>query len=653
MAQVRQLMLKSNNQVGFSFQTYQTVDMPVEWANSLQSLAAVVRQDVKSKMEPFGPIQDLDDDWLVCNSYADGSAKPYVKYPKRSRLSRPNGFRSPLGAAGKRLSFEELGKSISCHVQVRSPAKNKDLYGERDHFSADRDRVHWGMDIAVDRRADIEVYAVRPGRVSVVRRSTDGPANVWKFFDLRNNKVRTVDGTASGRYDKWSATIKSQFGENGPLPTSDKIQLSNGWVSLQVAGSYLTDIEDPNIIYFTEMKGGGQYIRIDHEGKPEAGEDPFDGDFSQYMHLSEIYVNVPDTITAANIDQPIGKIGQTDVYSEEFLTWYFHNKKQANPGSSNHNFNRLDPYEYSWTHNEAENKFAAGKRAPEASGGYALATHLHFEYWEKEASGPPIDMKYEGSPQKIWGTFSHCVPVDCAKSWAMASDKTSTTLHIALPPTTNALTEEVVAKKLQTDLGKDYKLDLDKVKDAVEVMQILSEDGYYHYEGSLRLPNVWYKTWVLNFPHNENDDSLFTPDTNVIVTGLSAGFTNIVAKLPILGYEYPTLQHMGAIEPNYSFEFSILDDVPNLQGLSQGGVLLEGMRSVLQRNARIYREIRDSWGVSTDTFVTRLFGSYRPTDAEYNIEGGIVGQVKLLRRTVIDRADAGTVEGNRSLLCIL
>lgn len=675
MADVRARMLASNNQVNFAFQTFQTVDLPADWSGALQKLAKVVRDKKEMEQSCLGSYDDPDSsNWLTLYDYAGGRKEPFVRYPRRPQLSRPNGFRSPLGysrvgAGGTslpdgRVTWSEISSLVTANVETRSPSKDASLYGGRSTHTNTKDRVHWGMDLGGAPKkgsiTDLLVYPVRPGVVTVVRRATDGASNVWKYYDSKTGSIGIVDSTDSGRYPNWLATMQKQLGDQSALTNSAKVSLTETYVHLQKAGAYVQDIEDPNVFYFSELKNGGQYIEIRHEGSDPNGSD-FEGDTSVYMHLAETYVNVGDRIGFVNttgsktrdIDQPIGKVGQTDFFDEQFIKWVF----TAGNFSTNKKGSLavLDPYDPDWIHNTENSRNTAG-RADNNKGGYALGGHLHFEYWELESHGPPVDMNPDGGATKAWrAAKTGRVAVDCEISWSLAMDANDYVLKIQESNSDFVeVSKDLVAEEIKDLNSDDFKIDLDKLSEVVEIMNILGEDGWYHYEGSLRLPNVWYKTWVLNFLHTNVQDitdpnvELFYDD-NVIVTGVSAGFTNILARLPILGYEFPTLQHMGSIEPTYSFEFSLLDDVPNLQGVPQGGVLLEGMRSVLQKNARMYREIKDSWAVATDTFVTRLFGSYKPDDALFNDKGSAISQVKLLKRTVIDRADNGTVEGNPGL----
>lgn len=157
-------------------------------------------------------------------------------------------------------------------------------------------------------------------------------------------------------------------------------------------------------------------------------------------------------------------------------------------------------------------------------------------------------------------------------------------------------------------------------------------------------------------PDNEFDDthvfSLKGSD-NMVITNVIGSLSHVVASIPLLGQEFPTHQHLGSIEPSYTIEFVTQADNLFNDNLSAEGALLELMRSTLQRNARDFRPIPDSYAVSTDHFITRLFGTYRTDDINLlKINNEFNDTETLLKRTLINRVSTQTVEGHPGLSSI-
>jgi len=667
-AEVTNRMLDMNGRVAFAFQSYQDLEFPAEWGNALTSLAAVARKEyAKTNLAGASP-STLEGDWTVIYSYSSAGATQLYRYPKRYGLTNPNGFRSILGDKNRRYSMIQHSHP-SARVSARSPQTVEKLYGE----ATKQSRMHWGTDYGTGGRQDIFTYACRPGKVTHVKYGTvDASRVIWKRYNSTTGETTEV-GSSGTSYTSWYATMAKQLGETAVVKNKGKVSLVEGSIDSQTFGTIIRDVEFPNYYYYTDLQDGGNYVVITHQGTPNAGEDIFDGDISVYMHLKEINVKVGDIIAdpfsaewaaaeargnnRIGLDEPIGLVGQTSTLNPTYIKYLV--DKGSVPAKG---FGKLNPFRYSEIVSEL-----GGTGDGKGYGGFTLANHLHFEYWEKESNGPAIDRSVEGTPKKI--STPSLIPegyvvVDPVPSFQSAQNPDSFILSATRTEAQRVLDTQTIAKKIEKENGKSYKIDEKALEGLVETIQDLSHLGWYHYEGSINLPNVWYKTWTLNFKVGDKSElfdpnvdsfSLNTPDLefdgfSTVITGVSGGFTNIVARIPILSHEYPTLQHMGSIEPHYSFEFTCLDEYANLQGISQGGQLLEGMRSSLQRNARKYREIKDSWGVSTDTFITRLLGSYRVDDAVYsNKDTGVVNQVRLLKRTIIDRSDNGTVEGSPGL----
>ena len=191
----------------------------------------------------------------------------------------------------------------------------------------------------------------------------------------------------------------------------------------------------------------------------------------------------------------------------------------------------------------------------------------------------------------------------------------------------------------------------------------LDADGWRQYDEDVTVSNVLTKAFCIVIDNLSGDliagtDVPFDPwgdlsttedfqihqcNPGVVLTGMSGGLRHIVASIPILGHEFPTHQHLGSIEPHYSYEFAIVDDSPGLDGLHTDAELICGMRADLQRNARTWRPIPDSWTLVTDSFITRLMGTFRTGDVFFDEEHDTC---TLRKRTIITRSTLATVEGS-------
>jgi murein DD-endopeptidase MepM/ murein hydrolase activator NlpD len=688
MRKVTRDMLSYNGKISLVFQTYQTLDMPNEWSKALGRLSAVVRKEFNPGASETNPL--YQGDWVTIHKYSNNMTQAIRKHPKRTGLTNPNGFRSPLGAPDRRFSINELRNGVSSRICERSPEKDVEL--GYPPTGRNEGRVHWGTDFGTGKQEGWKVYACRPGRVTGVNYgSVDASKVVWKSFRETDGKISQIEG--GKLYEAWLRTMTDALGASSVAKSKKVVSLAGTALQqYQKFGTIIQDVTYPEIYYFTDLTSeGGNWIRIEHNTGGEPGVGSCDGDISVYMHLREIFVKVGDIIGGAegnpghDIDQPIGIVGQTSTLSPKYIDWFVKNKtrgaQRGGPAAGRHadwekgKFQQLKPFEYQEIVSELRQSGIPDRKN---KGGFTLPIHLHFEYWEKEGNGAPLDRSVD---PYVFKDFSNTpmvkegyVMVDPVPSFEAGSQgmegKENYVLWIDNTAAIAKISAAIVAKEIKKDNGESYEVDTAKLEDMIEKMEELSSQGWYHYEGAMKLPNVWYKTWILNYRHGNKDelrdpnvlqnffnstDSAYT-DLSTVFTGVSGGFTNIVARIPILSYEYPTLQHLGSIEPHYTFEFTLLDDRfdeeggKGLHGIPSSGQLLEGMRSILQRNARKYREVKDSWSLATDTFMTRLLGSFRVRDAIFNnTTTGVVNQVTLLKRTIIERSDNGTVEGSPGL----
>ncbi len=207
----------------------------------------------------------------------------------------------------------------------------------------------------------------------------------------------------------------------------------------------------------------------------------------------------------------------------------------------------------------------------------------------------------------------------------------------------------------------------DEMEAFIQLMNVLTEDGWRVYDEQTNVQNLWQKTFAHRCAWGKGD----SPEeqlryaakaagngaegqfvlSDLVVTNIVGRLQHIVTNIPILGYEYPTQQHLGSIEPIYTIEMAAIDNGAG-DGIGTGATLIQTMRSKLQSNARKYRPVPDAHCVLTDTFLTRLLGTSRVRDHEpFNPSVGNKDRVR--KRTVISRTSANTVPGHPGLSTII
>jgi len=263
--------------------------------------------------------------------------------------------------------------------------------------------------------------------------------------------------------------------------------------------------------------------------------------------------------------------------------------------------------------------------------------HLHLEYrapYSKVQSDPAPILRYLlDSEQPSFGT------------------------SISEPPADGVVTDLAVEEKavLVQTTSDELEIDVDSANALAELMAMLEAEGWRYIDRDSSVLNMWEKLFSLTVSHsglniaNGGHESEVFLQEGAILSNVSGSLQHIVANLPILSSEFPTQQHLGSIEPSYNFEFSLLDDQGNLEGIGKMGTMLNSMRGLLQTNARSHRPVTDGWCVSTDTFITRFLGTYQENDWLEERDGDRVLDRKVTKRTVISSSNAGTVEGNPGL----
>ena len=217
----------------------------------------------------------------------------------------------------------------------------------------------------------------------------------------------------------------------------------------------------------------------------------------------------------------------------------------------------------------------------------------------------------------------------------------------------NELKELAIEAELSLESAKTP-VEQDALNEVSAIFSFLDNQGWEHYsEGTSS--NVWQKYIGINVSHSGLDFikgysklPQAYREQGTILTNVSGNISHIVASLPLLSHEFPTQQHLGSVEPSYQFEFAVLDDRQDLEGICYTANFIQGMRASLQSNARRFRPVTDGWCCTVDTFITRLLGSYEEHDTLHDSEEN-VQSLELKKRIVISRESSGTIEGQPGL----
>lgn len=283
--------------------------------------------------------------------------------------------------------------------------------------------------------------------------------------------------------------------------------------------------------------------------------------------------------------------------------------------------------------------------------------HLHLTYYPTGSAqhADPYPVLQEIHRQR---TQTEAVGEETFFDWTGVSEEAEpeevvTTDTTLVDPTNLA---EILTASAAAEAKSALNLTEDESTALQDLMGLLDAEGWSYYDADTTITNVWKKLFTLEISHSGLDRVLGRSElpeefrqAGIILTGITGGISHLVAKIPILSHEFPTQQHLGSIEPEYTLEFAILDDQSDLDGISSMGQMVQGMRSMLQGNARKFRAVMDGWCVSTDTFITRLFGSYEENDLMQLEEDGLISDLKLKKRTIIASTYDGTVPGNPGL----
>lgn len=637
-------MLSYNGNVTFYYNEYQEVKFPNTWTQLAD----------KERMRAFKSIVDE-----VVPTKLQGTSTQYQPVdafgkPKGPPIDVRNGWWSPTekvmpfgsgpGAAAPASVSEvlsKISKGDTAGVSIRTAKKdNEDLYaGDSSRKKTNGSRLHKGTDFSTVEGTP--VFAVEDATVVSATIGSSGSGLTWNWYNSESKERGVVDSTYG---EEWKNTMVSSFGEQA-ISSKGKYSLKP---SYQTIGTFVRSVKNKNIYFFSSYGDGGQaiYLKSPHG---RAG----------YLHLSKIDVSVGDIVKAG---QKIGETGRTSTFDNSFLAIAAQELVGTTDNvteisyQANSNFNEYlgntVGYNAAPTAKKQGNAlvqyktFSAAQEHQAEHGSYGkvftLPKHLHFEYYEV-GSIPSQTGEISSSNQEE-------ILVDPVPSLQAASDKSKN----YIPEFTFEAQVDVSAEENIND-GLIQESEISSLRDAIIA---LNEAGWIYYDKNYEISNVWYKTHKIVVSNELTAGPEYT-DSDIVFSNVSGGFRHIVANIPLLSHEYPTQQFLGSIEPAYTFDFAVKDSTTKMSGISFEALKLQKMRSSVQSNARSFRPVMDSWGIVTDSFITRLFGSYqegdvfvRPyTEALYVGVSGI-DKYALKKRTSIMSSSATTIPGSPGLSSI-
>lgn len=584
------LFYKQN--VEFAFATYKSVQLPNQVAVATQKILEKAKKNVVPRVS--APAVDDQSSWL----YADDNS---MKIKIRRGLSEPAGFHTPIGWKNdKYRSFDILATGQHDFMHWRSKETLKAIYG-RDFSEG---RFHWGLDISDGCIEDVTpVYAVKDGEVLYVAEATSagsGRENRWKVLEKINGawERSALPTIGTPVHDDWITSRTYFLGGNwGNAPT----------------GTVISSLASSDRLFYVDFGDGGQNVEISHNlGK----------EISKYLHLSEVLVEAHKPVKAGQI---IGYVGRTSTIAKDSIL----NKVLDEAGNIQ---DLAEPIDLNELYSD-------------------VAVHLHFEYYERADFHASRDTANTDQVKIREPSYNKgYIVVDPRPTWQWAAEQ-GYDFYIESAPAAQPVTMTVAKEAIESDVG----LTADDKNALVAALDFMHGEGYFYYDRQSDITNVWWKPWRVSVttvnPEEMTYDDTIRQDTAVL-TNITCGLRHVVANIPILGHEFPTQQHLGSIEPYYNMEFHLLDDTGTLEGIGERGAVLTALRFLLQNNGREFRSIPDSWCLLTDSFYTRLLGTFRISDllvARSAEDNNVISDFKLARRTMISRASHDTIEGNPGL----
>lgn len=621
-------MNASHGGVEFTFANYQELRLPQDYAEAISK----AHQDDIANARDLAGLNPGDSSpfWMEWFKYQDmANYKNKVVFGRtlvRRGWSDPNGKVVPCGPLGSAVPFDTDDTSMLPNLQgtgvvaYRGPKTAARLYGDRY-----RHKPHWGTDFRVPIGAPI--FATSAGQVSAVRMGNTSRSGTWKILSL---DASASSGWAEANISDRERFKKSLLRVNSSIEFDSGIKVKSEWATLFPYGTIVPVYGSGSQFYYVKPSGAGNRITVDHGG-----------DFSVYIHLKSSVVNFEDKVKAGQL---IGYSGASGPLKDDFF------KQAMDRSRDSTTAHTIIPEAETWT--SGNDNLSVWKYPP----------HLHYEYWEEldhpKARDPSYDFNDGITRQYHSGHRGH-VPVDPIPSFQISSGGSPI---VSIDPALLQPDSDDVERVLNEGLDPETAASL------LELLNRLWDDQWMYYDQDSDVTNVWWKPFKLDISQRNPEyleEGVFHNDS-VVLTAVAGGLRHVVANIPILGQEFPTQQHLGSVEPFYSFEFCVVDNLGKngkyLAGLSKEGQLLMAMRGLLHQNARKFRSITDSWAVAADSFVTRLLGSYRSGDILWKhgdtvIQDNdgtvrkVIEDVRLRRRLVNTRGTSMTVEGHPGLTC--
>ncbi|CAB4160356.1 hypothetical protein UFOVP724_160 [uncultured Caudovirales phage] len=120
---------------------------------------------------------------------------------------------------------------------------------------------------------------------------------------------------------------------------------------------------------------------------------------------------------------------------------------------------------------------------------------------------------------------------------------------------------------------------------------------------------------VISHDYENNEEfSLIQQIKPLAITSMSAMISNQIATIPLLGHHYPTHQYLGSTEPKYSMTFIGNSDPDSRDNMPSGIKKIEQIKNLLTYNSNNYKFVPNSNCFALNSFITRLFDSYKEED---------------------------------------